>query len=95
MLERCGTLVGLQSAQVVDRSSTGNVTDAIVEVKLRAMTDIPGDAMGAGQCTGTNWNNTIPPGRTIVLTKIVSFQMFSTQAVCLTKSMSPIMKGSF
>jgi len=87
----CSSYVRLESARAVDRKNNGATTDVIAEINLRVIQNIGG--MLGQMCTGTNWPRQVPAGGLITLTKVLSFQVFSTQSICLTRGLQPLVRA--
>jgi hypothetical protein len=90
----CNDFARLESARIVDTKNNGNNVDVIAEITLRAIQEIGGGSMAASMCTGTNWANNVPANGRMTLTKVLTFQVFSTQAVCLTNSLQPLVSAT-
>jgi hypothetical protein len=91
---QCSNSVRFEGAKVIDTKPNGGNTDAIVEITLRVVTNLGGQSMAATMCTGSGWGGDLVPGQRLVMTKVMSFQVFPTQAICLTNSIEPIVRGN-
>lgn len=90
----CNDTARLESARIVDRKNNGPYVDVIAEITLRAAQPFGGGSMAASMCTGTNWKNDVAANERLVLTKVLTFQVFSTRSVCMTNSLQPLVSAT-
>jgi hypothetical protein len=91
---QCANFARFESARIVDRKVNGSNTDVIAEITLRAVQGIGAQSMAASMCTGLTWKNDLQAGERIVLKKVLTFQVFPSQAICLTQGLNPLVGGN-
>jgi len=91
----CDEFVQLENVEVADKREQAGQTDLIVDINLRALQEFGGQSLVATTCTSTGWNGEIPVGARITIKKVLSFQVFSSQSICLNQTLEPIAGGNW
>jgi hypothetical protein len=91
----CSQYVRVEGAKIIDRGAeNGGTADMLTEVTLKSLDEFASTSIVASTCTGTTWQANIAANQHIVLTTILTFRIFSRQAICETQAIGKIIKGN-
>jgi hypothetical protein len=88
-----GVYFAFISAKEVDRRKNGNTLEVLAEVRFRTKQKVGGSSITTRFCTGSGWDGEFARGTELVFKKMLTFDQWSSQSICPTKTLEPVLEA--